>query len=126
MKRTPLKRRTRLRPVSDRKRAERTAAQPVVDAVFARDGGCLMARYHGPAVVPGCFGPLTPHHLRKQSARRGGWTERNLVTLCAHHNGWVEDHPDLAHALGLVLRRGDTEAYAWLRMGEAGLLDGAA
>jgi hypothetical protein len=29
------------------------------------------------------------------------------VAACSFHNGWIEDHPLDAHALGLVIRRGD-------------------
>jgi hypothetical protein len=118
VKRTPLQRRTRLKPMSDRRRAEHDASRPVVRAVFERDGGCVLARYVGPATVPACFGALTPHHLRKKSAL-GEWTRRNLVTLCSSHNNWVECQPALARELGLVIRDGDTEHGAWLRLGEA-------
>lgn len=110
---------TRLRPVSDRKAAERAAADPVVEYVFRRDLDCVLAR-HRPAGR--CVGAPTPHHLRKQSAQRGGWTRDNLVTLCVGHNTWVEDHPTYAHRLGLVVRQGETTAVAWARMRIAGLI----
>lgn len=69
-------------------------------AVFERDGNvCLMV-----ALKPGhvCHGtPLTVHHLKKAS-QGGTYTEDNLVTLCAYANGFVEDYPAEARALGLV------------------------
>lgn len=58
-----------------------------------------------------CAGPGTPHHLLKASA--GGRTDgENLVTLCAHHNRWVETEPELARRLGLVVRPGLDHAEA--------------
>lgn len=113
------KRRKALRPVSDRKRAERDAADPVVEAVYRRDYGCVLAGYRAAGA---CVGSLTPHHLMKQSAQRGGWTLDNIVAACVGHNTWVEDHPDEAHALGLVVRRGETTADAWDRMRAAGII----
>lgn len=115
-------RRARLRTRSRQAARARRKAQPVVDAVYERDGACLLRSYPRRLVGP-CFGArLTPHHLRKQSAERGGWTEDNLVTLCAAHNDWVENgEPDLAHALGLVVRNGETTFDAWERMLAAGL-----
>lgn len=97
-------RRRGVKPVSDRRAADRDRRDEVRAAVFARDRYC---RLIDRADVAGtCRGPLTPHHLRKASAG-GGYTEDNLVALCAGHNTWVEDEPDLAYSLGLVRRRGD-------------------
>lgn len=124
-RRTPLTRggplaRTPLAKISPRKRRELRESRPVVQAVFDRDGACIL---RGHAAVAGpCFGGMTPHHLRKQSAERGGWSLDNLVTLCAGHNdGWVEDHPPVARRLGLVVTRGETTRDAWDRMVAAGL-----
>lgn len=67
--------------------------------MFERDGYlCALV-----ALKPGhrCAGPLTPHHLKKASAG-GSYTADNLVSLCAYANGWVEDEPREARALGLV------------------------
>lgn len=73
----------------------------VREAVFARDNWtCRLATTRQ---VGGCLGPLTPHHVRKASAG-GPYVEENLVTLCSHHNSWVEDHPIAAQMLGLVER----------------------
>jgi hypothetical protein len=71
------------------------------EEIGRRDAGCVLGRLLGR-----CFGPSTPHHLRK-SGQGGRYTPANLVVLCAYHNGWVEDEPDRAHQLGLVLRNGD-------------------
>lgn len=61
---------------------------PVRVAVYERDGHrCQLADF-------ACWGPLTPHHLRKGSAV-GAYTEANLTTLCAWHNNDVENRPDV-------------------------------
>lgn len=131
MKRSgPPKRKTPLRGTSSLRRkrtllqrsaitkARRRAVQPVVDEVFQRDGGCVLRTRTD--VAGKCFGHPTPHHLRKQS-QLGRWTVDNLVTLCAHHNGWVEDEPRKAWGLGLVVRQGESYAQAWAVMRNAGL-----
>lgn len=107
-----------MRRVSPKRRAERAAAQPVVDAVMARDCGCLL-RHHTHLAGP-CAGPLTPHHLRK-AWKASGWTVDNLVVLCATHNGWVERESSKAWGLGLVVKNGETTGLAWGAMRNAGL-----
>lgn len=94
-------RRTPLRPMSKKRAKEMRRNALVREAVFQRDG----YRCQAPAGFAGsCFGPLTFHHLLKAS-QGGDYTVTNGLTLCAHHNGAVEDHPAEAHALGLVVRR---------------------
>jgi hypothetical protein len=99
---------------SKRKAREIRESRPVVAAVRERDGGCVLRDVHA------CWGPLDPHHLRKQS-QGGKWTEQNLVCLCRAGNGWVEDHPRAAHHLGLVVRDGEPVWWAWDRMVRADL-----
>ena len=114
-----LKRTGRLKPMSDKRRAEHDASRPVVAAVLARDGRCLLA---GHSEAGRCFGHLTPHHLRKDG-QGGAWTLDNLVTLCSSHNDtWVEQNRPAAHRLGLVLDRGEATDDAWARMRAAGLV----
>lgn len=122
MKRSPLRRGTtplartelaartkRLSPRSKKREAEAAERFVIRTAVFARDRwACTMPdvlRRHGahPLDAGPCVGPLTPHHLRKASAG-GPYTMDNLVSLCAGHNSWVEDHPLRATELGLVHR----------------------
>ena len=133
MKRTPLNRRQqtavdyarqlRRTPMSTKptKRAleKRDAMHAARVLLSVRDGWTCRLRY---AANPTCFGPLDPHHLKKASA---GGTEaiEGLVWLCRTHNTAVEDHPDRAHALGLVVRFGDTLEDAWTRMHAAGLAE---
>lgn len=124
-RRQGLKRGRPLRQRSERKATEnRTVAVPIVEEVFARDGQrCILAHPPNPldTISAGrCLGKLTPHHLRKQG-QGGPWAAINIVTLCARHNGWVEQFPSLAHELGLSIRTGETYADAWGRMRAAGL-----
>jgi hypothetical protein len=106
---TPPARVTRLSARSKRREAEAADRFVIRSAVFARDHwACTMPtvlRSHGahPLDAGPCVGPITPHHLRKASAG-GPYTLENLTTLCAGHNGWVEDHPLRATELGLVIR----------------------
>lgn len=99
-----LKRGKRLKPMSNKHRAELEPRRDVRLQLNARDGG--RCRLEQVAEAGPCAGPATPHHLRK-AGQGGEYDVDNLVTLCARHNTWVEDHPDAAHALGLVVRRGD-------------------
>lgn len=70
----------------------------------------------------GCFGPLTPHHLRK-AGQGGPYLRSNLVPLCAHHNDEVENRPDDAEALGLNVRRQVDHEEAARRRAAAGLVN---
>jgi hypothetical protein len=89
---------TRLKPISDAKRAQRPAKNAVTRQVFERDGyRCQIA----PLVEEPCFGRLTPHHLKKEG-QGGEHSMSNLIAACVFHNDWVEDHPIKAKALGLV------------------------
>jgi hypothetical protein len=95
-----LKRHKGVKPVSDKVKARRTERAVVREAVFERDGGCVLARLKSDHL---CFGVRTVHHLKKASAC-GGYTLDNLVELCAWGNDWVECFPVEATALGLVRR----------------------
>lgn len=121
----------RLNLVSPKRKALAADRHAAVGAVFARDGwrkvqGVWVGGRCIPAQVgaPGrCYGPLTPHRLKKGSAG-GGYTVENVVAACARMNDWIEDHPDEAHAMGLVVRQGETVEEAWRRMQAHGLLYG--
>lgn len=93
----------------------------VNDAVFRRDGRCLVDHLRE---VGACYGPLTYHHLRKQGmgGRKGPRTEAGGIALCAHHNGWVEDHPNAARGLGLVVCGGIEPDEAAARRVAAGIV----
>lgn len=97
-----LKRTGRLKPMSDKRRDQLPAEAVVRAAVFARDGHrCRIKPLLKGTRWERCWGRLTVHHLRK-AGQCGAFTEENLISACAGHNGWVEDHPKLAAKLGLV------------------------
>lgn len=130
LKRTPLKRTASLtrtpmsqnrKPLAPRsqKRTDELPGRRLVRAeVLVRDRVCQV-RVIGSATafaVGRCFGPLTPHHRRKEG-RGGAYTLENLVAVCAHHNGALEADADLArwaHSVGLVVKQGDAE---WAKLG---------
>lgn len=110
MKRTPIARRTRLRPRSKARAVRAAEFAPVIEQAKRRDLGCkfgsavaLAAAEGGaPTDRPGdCWGPLHPHHILPRS-RGGGDVLDNLVVLCAGHHQWVHEHPRIAKALGLL------------------------
>ena len=105
MKRTPLapggplKRRTPLRPRSNKKQAKALEFQPLMVACYRRDGWECQLR-HTLAECE-CWGPLHPHHILPRG--RGGRDElANLVTLCAAHHQWVHLNPTDARAMGFL------------------------
>jgi hypothetical protein len=90
--------RSRIKPVSDKRRDRWPAEKEVRLAVFARDGWRCQA--------PGafglkCWGGLTYHHLEK-AWKGSNFTVDNGLTLCEGHNVAVENHPIDAEELGLV------------------------
>lgn len=97
-----LKRSGRIKPMSDKRRAELPAEAAVRAAVFERDGyRCRIKPLLKGTRWERCWGRLTAHHLKKDG-QGGGYTMENLISACAGHNDWVEDHPALAKQLGLV------------------------
>lgn len=122
--------RSRIKPRSDAAWEDDERKAAVREALFARDGRrCVVSRFthvgevvDGQVVVtwlPPCRGQLTFGHRRHASAG-GAYIVANGNTLCAGHNGWMEDHPHQARALGgetpwwLVVREGDPE---WEQLG---------
>lgn len=55
------------------------------------------------------------HELRKRSSQGSVTNLANLMPACSFHNGWVEDNPNLAYRLGLVVREGDP---TWWMLGK--------
>jgi 5-methylcytosine-specific restriction endonuclease McrA len=98
-----------VRAVSKKRAKAKPAERAAREAVFERDRGCVLTGWSP------CAGPLTPHHLLKQS-QGGPWALDNLVALCAHHNGDVEDWPAKYRGLGLAVAKGvDATEAARLR-----------
>jgi hypothetical protein len=96
----PLKPGKRLRPMSDKKRAEIPERAAVKEAVFERDSyQCRIAPFL-PDIE--CGGELDAHE--PQSRARGGdpLDVDQCVTACRRHHDWVHEHPAAAAALGLL------------------------
>lgn len=104
--------RSRPKPVSDKRRAENVIRAAMLEEKYGPRGEwqCSFRMYLPPGETPDpCFGEINGHELVKASAWRGGRLEpSNVVTLCNHHNGWIEDHPNEARELVLVRRRAFT------------------
>lgn len=108
------KRRGRIKPVSEKRRAAFDLHDSLRRKVLERDGGCVLAG----ETDTDCLGGRTVHHRRKAGAA-GGWSMANLVCLCAGHNGDIEDRPDYYRERWpwLIVREGDAE---WDALGVRG------
>ena len=99
MKRSPL------RPVSPRRRALNAERRRLLEARYGKRNSwrCFVKdRPQMLALMGPCFGPVDGHETLKRS-RGGSIVDLDIIVmLCAHHNGWVEDNPQTAHALGLA------------------------
>lgn len=106
MKRSPMPRRSkqmirsRIKPVSARRAAQTEQRRDVVAAVLERDKRCMARAYGAPGQ---CMGALVAHEVVKRSQMRDAHLDvENCLAVCWFHNGWIEDHPPDAKALGLV------------------------
>lgn len=121
IKRTPLQpSRQRIKPVSDKRReANKARASAMLERFGPREEWrCQFSSYlrsSGCAITPSalaCFGPVNGHEI--VSRAQAGRTDANLldmdgiVLLCNGHNDACEDFPDMARALGLKKRLGET------------------
>jgi hypothetical protein len=72
---------------------------------------CPLVRERLPQVpAPACQGEASGLHERRKRSSMGSLTNpENLVPACNVGNEWVENYPELAHRLGLVVRPGDEE-----------------
>lgn len=122
--------RSRIKPRSDAAVEDVERRALVKENVLRRDGHrCVVAKFQtvceivdGQVVcteLPRCGGPLDFGH-RRHAGAGGAYVEANGNALCRIHNGYMEDHPDKARALGgdspwwLVVREGDPE---WTELG---------
>lgn len=102
------KRTGRIKPMSDKRRAAIPSRVEVRKAVLKRDGyRCRLRDVPG---VGECMGELQMHEKLKASQGKDTYTVENGATLCSHHNTLIETDArvaDIAHGLGLVIRRAD-------------------
>lgn len=53
-------------------------------------------------MYPAHGGPLDPHEIVPRSAWHDGQYEpTNVIAICRVHHQWIDNHPTLAHELGL-------------------------
>lgn len=84
---------------------------PMVEELVATGHKCeigpLLIKY-GLDGARNCRGKIEGlHELRKRSAGGSLTNPSNLIPACNPCNGWVEDNPDEALVLGLVIREGN-------------------
>jgi hypothetical protein len=93
--------RSRMKPVSDKRKAEIPAREACMVAVILRSGGkCEMK-------VPGvCTGHGAHGHEPLLRAQGGDPTDPGQVLLgCVPCHRWAHDNPEKAYAMGLLKRR---------------------
>jgi len=101
----PRLKRTRLNPVSEKKRADGAVYLEARRQVYERSQGLCEGNVEG--VCPPL--PHTAehvHHILRRS-QGGGHELDNLVHLCARAHIWTHDHPAAGRTLGLLRSPGD-------------------
>jgi hypothetical protein len=95
-----VKSRTRIKPVSDKRLAEREERDAVRETTLRRAGfRCQAAGAFGIL----CGGHLDVHELQGRGVRPGGHLDdTNTIALCRIHHSYVTDHPQDAHDAGLL------------------------
>lgn len=115
MKRSPLKRstkrikRTPLARIGRRLNSKKAERADVVANVRARDKTCRFDAFVDQATrepwnFPDikCWSILDVHEIIPRSAWPDGeLVEENCVLICRRHHIWIDQHPELAHEIGL-------------------------
>jgi len=92
--RTPMKR-TTLRPISAKRKAEAPARTRCLAAVRERCGGRCE--------FPGCHAAMQDGHERLARSHGGSPTDpANVIGLCRPHHEWVTQHMNAARTMGLA------------------------
>ena len=95
-----LKRGKRIKPVSDKRRAEIELRRDVVMEVHARDRYC-QAEKLWPEIA--CGGPLDVHEPNARSRNQGDWLDAaKSILICRQHHSAIHEHPRLARERGLL------------------------
>jgi len=99
----PPKRRTRLSPISAKRRGQTAERARVRAEVLARDEVCRASTLGlGPCARYGDRAPLEVHEIVPRG-RGGDWLDPdNCAALCPKHHDYVTDHPAEATDLGLL------------------------
>ena len=122
----PLRRYTWLKKVSAKRLRETPARRRCVDAVIARDGGCVFLTYVGTLALV-LYGELVLDPVRKEVEWQGRRIPLNhqgpltahepahrrnadyldpssAICLCSFHNTFIENEPEFGYATGLLVR----------------------
>lgn len=104
--------RSRIRPVSDKRKALNAERKILMEEKFGprEEWRCSFADFGGENLAFVALwthgGAVNGHEILKRS-RGGSITDmENVVLLCDVHNSWVEDNPALATRMGLA-------AHSW-------------
>lgn len=102
-RRTPLRRTGRLKPVSDRRRAEGPARDAVRARTLSRAGWKCQAAEIVPEIE--CWGPLDTDERKSRGVNPGGHLDdSNTQALCRAHHTWRTDEPEEAWKRGLRVK----------------------
>lgn len=103
-RKTPLRSRSRLAPMSKKRRAEQAERAEVRRRAFERDGHACQGARLVPDVA--CAGPLDAHEITPRGSHPGAHLDLSVVvTLCRAHHDWTHANPYAAYAAGLLRRR---------------------
>jgi len=97
--------RSRLKPISAKRKSQTKARRELIAAVMERDRNSCQAR------IEGCSHHATDVHELKTRARGGSILEMsNCIALCRSCHSWITEHPAWASAHGFMLHSWDGEA----------------
>lgn len=97
--------RSRIKPVSAKRRSQAGARRKTIELVMERD------KYACQAKLSGCSMHATDVHELKTRARGGSIIElSNCVALCRGCHSWITEHPKWATEHGFMLHSWDGEA----------------
>ena len=97
--------RSRLKPVSAKRKSQTRARRQLIDAVMERDKHSCQAR------LPECSFHATDVHELKTRARGGSIFEMsNCIALCRSCHSWITEHPAWASEHGFMLHATAQEA----------------
>ena len=97
MKRTPITRKSALKPVSAKRKSTMADYKRAKEEIMQRGDGACEAR-----VVNVCTGGAEHAHHKKRRSRGGTDDGENLIAVCFHCHEWIHTHPADATALGLL------------------------
>ena len=96
-------RRSRLNPISKKRRSQLAERKQVREFVLARDNGCVGAQL---VTWVSCAGPIDVHEVVRRSQDSTAWLNPDLcVSICRSHHDYCHANPGVAYQIGLLRRR---------------------